>query len=84
MKYKDLENEWSQQWFQFILDHPDKDWVWYWISQHPNITWEIIQSNQEQKWNWFFISQNPNITWEIIQNNPEKNWNWNIYRKIQI
>ena len=26
MKYKDLENEWSKYLFQFILDHPDKEW----------------------------------------------------------
>ena len=32
MKYKDLDAEWSQYWFQFIIDNLDKDWSWYDIS----------------------------------------------------
>ena len=43
MKYKDLENEWSRRWFQSILDHPDKEWDWSWISQN---TMEL----EKQQW----------------------------------
>ena len=39
------------------------------LSEHQNITWEIIQNNPDKSWNWNAISQNPNITWDIIQNN---------------
>ena len=38
MKYKDLENEWSQHWFQFIKNNPNKQWNWNLISQNLNIT----------------------------------------------
>ena len=74
MKYTDLENEWFTQWFQFILDNPDKPWNWYGISQNPNITWEIIQENPDKPWEWGLngISRNSNITCDIIQANPDK------------
>ena len=52
MKYKDLEDEWSQQWFQFILDNSDKPWDWNLLSENPNITWEIIEANHDKEWNW--------------------------------
>ena len=54
MKYKDLEEEWTQQWFQFILDNLDKPWDWGYLSKNPNITWEIIQANPDKEWNWNF------------------------------
>jgi hypothetical protein len=46
MKYKDIEEKWSYYWFQFILNQPDKDWDWiYGISENPNMTREILESN---------------------------------------
>lgn len=33
------------EWFQFILDHPEKDWDWDFIQENPNLTWEIIQAH---------------------------------------
>ena len=52
MKYKDLEDEWCRQWLQFIIDNPDKEWNWGFISGNPNITWKIIQSNLDKEWDW--------------------------------
>jgi len=49
MKYRDIENEWLREWFQFILDNPDKPWDWMWLSYNPNVTWEIVQNNPEYK-----------------------------------
>ena len=49
MKYRDIENEWLRKWFQFILDNPDKDWHWFYLSENPNVTWEIVQNNPEYK-----------------------------------
>jgi|SaaInlStandDraft_5_1057022.scaffolds.fasta_scaffold457290_1 hypothetical protein len=62
MKYKDLETEWSLRWFQFIKDHPDKDWDWRMVSCNPNITMEIIQDNPDKPWRWYWkeLSTNPN------------------------
>ena len=76
MKYKDLEKEWSQYWFQYIKEHPDKPWNWKSMSGNPNITWEIIQQNPDKEWDWRDISSNENITWEFIQQNPDKPWCW--------
>ena len=63
-------------WFQFILDHPEKNWYWFYLSFNPNITWEIIQAHPEKPWDWRYLSANPNITWEIIQANPHIQWDW--------
>jgi hypothetical protein len=52
------------------------DLEWNWISQNPNITLEIIESNPNYPWDWDSISYNPNITIEIIEKNPEKPWEW--------
>ena len=57
MKYKELDKEWSNHWFQFILDHPDKDWDWYDLSK-PNISWDIIQAHPDKDWRWSHISDN--------------------------
>ena len=55
---------------------------WRNISQHPNITWEIIQNNPNKNWKWFNISCNPNITLDIIKNNPDKDWDWDSYMHV--
>ena len=79
MKYKELEEEWTQYWFKFILDTPDKPWKWFWgLSQNPNITWDIIQAHPDKNWYWAHIcyKHNPNITWKFIQDHPDKDWDW--------
>ena len=76
MKYKDLENEWSRKWFQFIKDNPDKEWDWRVICWNENLTWEIIRDNPDKNWNWFRLAILPIITMDIIKNNPDKPWTW--------
>ena len=66
----------SDNYWQFIIDNPDKDWNWNLISENPNITWEIIQNNSDKPWSRNKILSNKNITWEIIQNNFDKKWCW--------
>ncbi len=63
---------------------------WVNISRNPNITWDIIISNQISDdgmpipWDWVAISTNPNITWDIIQRNlylkdgSKTPWDWHI------
>ena len=51
-------------------------WHWSQLSEHTNITWEIIRDNPNMPWDWRNVSGNPNITWQIIQANPDKRWNW--------
>ena len=59
---KKAERDWSETWFQFILENPDKLWNWCYLSANPNITWDIVCANPDKPWNWGFLSLNPNIT----------------------
>jgi hypothetical protein len=75
--YDTIVKEWHTQYFQFILDHPDKPWNWACLSGNPNITWEIVQKYPDKPWDWLELSENPNVaTWEIVQNHPDKPWRW--------
>ena len=56
---KAINKEWSNRYFKFIRDNPDKPWNWIWISSNPNITMKIIKENPMQNWIWSYISQNP-------------------------
>ena len=49
---------------------------WLWISQNPNITWDVVKDNLDKPWDWDGLSQNLNITWDIIKDNPDKPWDW--------
>ena len=68
--------EYSKEWFQFILDNPEYDWKYYLLSRNPNITWEIVKNNPKHNWSYGTLSENPNITWEIVQNNPQIPWDY--------
>jgi len=60
-----------------ILNNFNKSTV-MWISQNPNISWDIISNNLHEKWNWDSVTINPNITMKIINDNPDKLWNKNV------
>ena len=47
-----INKEWSQYFFKFIEDNPDKHWVWRYLSMNPNITWDIIKDNPLHNWDW--------------------------------
>ena len=47
----------------------------YYVSCHPDLTWNVIQANFEKICS-SGISQNPNITLDIIQENPKYPWDW--------
>ena len=70
-------NKWSEKWFQFVKDNPNKKWDYYELSENPNITWEIVQANPDKPWNYNQLSINPNVTWEIVQANPDEPWDYN-------
>ena len=53
-----VEKEWSEYYWKFLLKHPDK-LNWEWISCNPNITMDIIQKTPYKSWNWNGISRNP-------------------------
>ncbi len=47
-----VKERFQRAWFQFILDHPDKDWYWDGLSRNPSINWKIVQDNPDKPWNW--------------------------------
>ena len=73
---EELLEEKRLEWFQFILDNPDKSWDWDEISGNPNISWKIVKDNPDKPWNWYHLSYNPNITLQYVKENPDKNWDW--------
>ena len=68
--------EYSKEWFQFILDNPEYDWKYYLLSRNPNITWEIVKNNPDKNWDYNWVSENSNITIDIVKNNPQINWSY--------
>lgn len=93
LAYKQAEHDWSKESFKYIAEHREYDWELSWISENPNIDWNIIEStisrnanitravaqaNQDNQLNWP-ISENQHINWDFIQVNPDDNWNlWRI------
>ena len=78
--YKYLEDEWTEGYWKFVCDNPDKNWKFDLISINPNITWDIIQDNPDKDWNWTLLSYNPNIG--ILHNNPDIDWCWGVIIQI--
>ena len=74
--YQTYDKEWSQHWFQFILDHPEKPWSYWSLGKNPNVTWDTVQANPDLPWVYQALSMNPNITWDIVQANPDKPWDY--------
>ena len=72
-------------WFDYIKEHPDKNWVdYYEISQNPNITWDIIEANPDKPWQYGVVDRNPNITWDIVEANLDKPWRYDWLAKNQM
>src|SRR5690606_21996840 len=66
--------------FDFIKVNINKDWNWYYISEHKSITCEIIKNNSNLPWG--YISFNPNITIDFIKENLDKERTPNLTWKI--
>ena len=70
----EIQHEWHDIWWKFIIDNPDNDWKWKEISRNPNLTMQIINDNPDKDWD--YISMNSNLTMDFINDNPKKHWNW--------
>lgn len=46
------------------------------ISNHSDLTWEIVKENLNFPWDWHAISFNKNINWNIVQSNPKFPWKY--------
>jgi hypothetical protein len=54
----------------------DKSCDWWTVSDHPNITIDIVKANPDIDWAWCALSGNINTTWDIVNNNPDLPWDW--------
>ena len=74
-----VKKEWTEKFWKFIEDNLDKPWDWNSLSEHPNITFDIVQSYPKQPWKWgmYGLSENQNITFDNVLAHPDKPWEWN-------
>ena len=56
---KQVEKEWREYYWEFVLKYSNKPWNWDAISNNPNITMDIIETNLNKPLNWYNISCNP-------------------------
>ena len=42
----------SKEWFQYILNHPDKVWNYGSLSFNSNLRWEIVLENPDKPWDY--------------------------------
>ena len=61
---------------QDIINHPDFDWDWKYVSANPNLTINMIEQFPNKDWNWRFVSRNPGITVQEIIDRPLFPWSW--------
>nr|QFG73646.1 MAG: hypothetical protein [Megaviridae environmental sample] len=61
---------------QYIIQYPDYNWDWKYISQHYVIPFHILLSNYDLPWNMWGISRNPCITLDIIRKYPDLSWSF--------
>ena len=53
-----MTTNWNQYFFNFIVKYSDKHWDWWSLSENPNITWDIVETNLDKSWNWKLLSEN--------------------------
>jgi hypothetical protein len=65
-----LRDEWSDQWYDFIIGLSHNDWERFWIhhylSSNSSITWNTIEKHRDEQWDWDYVCSNPSISWERI------------------
>ena len=71
-----INNEWTSNYWNIIINNLDKDLSWSGLSANSNITLDIIENNLELPWKWDFISKNPNLTSDFFLKYINKDWNW--------
>ena len=47
---------------------PDKKWDYYYLTKHPDITFEFISSYPDKRWDYNFLTKHPDLTFEFIKN----------------
>jgi hypothetical protein len=62
--------------FSHVVDNPDIDWNWSWISVHPNITFSDVLSRLDLPWDWSKLSLYLRITMQDLVDHPDLPWVW--------
>lgn len=62
--------------YDMVLAHPEYNgnWNYWYISQNPNITWDIVKNNLDKPWNYKWLLQHANFTYDIIVQNEIGNF----------
>ena len=62
---------------EFVLQHLDLKWAWYYLSCNESISFNGIINSLDLPWNWNKISCKKSITLDIIEPNLTLPWKWN-------
>ena len=76
---KQIDHEWTENFWKFIEDNPDKSWDWGYLSRNPNITFDNVLAHPDKPWCWYELSQN-NFS-KAKQRFIEKRYNEYLYVK---
>ena len=60
---------------QLIKDFPDKDWEWDYLSDHKDVTCNIIRELPNKGWNWKKLSKQLYV-FPLVKEFPDKDWKW--------
>ena len=69
---------------EFILNNPDFNWEWSFISFNPNLNWNYVVNNPKLDWSYPNLSKHPNITFDIIMDKRTIIGVGEVYAKILI
>ena len=77
VKWDNIKQTSDGSWILVVSQHEymhlsEYTWSPLYLSQNPNITWQIVKDNPTFPWNYRMLCGNPNITWNIIEENPDK------------
>ena len=69
--YDGFFEEWTDYFFQFILDNINKEWQFYYLSANPNINFKKIKNYPQYEWDIDWAFTNPNIHLKNIFDLPQ-------------
>ena len=80
--YSKLQKNFDEYNFEVINQRNKKEqkcWYWKYLSNQPNISWNIVKKNKNANWNYQLMSLNENINLKIIKNNNNLGWDFNLF-----
>lgn len=62
--------------WEAVCAEPNQPWDYWKLSQHPELTWAVIERLAHKGWNWAAVSQHSGLVFEFVRAHPEKAWDW--------